>query len=125
MALGQAGATLSEMIRIQVLASISLTLPRMWLWALSSVCVCVFVCILCTSMLVCYFWGPHLSNQQEMENYCLWFATQKTHAEVREFGDAALLPAEGLTVRTAAVLDIHITLHQRLTRVRNNQFSAM
>lgn len=37
--LTHAGASLSKMIRIQLLASISLTLPRMWLWFFEK---CVF-----------------------------------------------------------------------------------
>lgn len=67
-ALTHAGDTLTKMIRIQLLASISLTLPRMWLW-LPEECVCAQHfkpargCATFGSLACCL----HL-NPQEMEN---------------------------------------------------------
>lgn len=63
-----------KMIRIQLLASISLTLPRMWLWLLEVyICVCLYVC---AQHFIPAWWCAtfgsfacclHL-NPQEMEN---------------------------------------------------------
>lgn len=82
----QAGATLTKMIRIQLLASISLTLPRMWLWLREVKCVCT---ILYTGMLVCYFWEPCLLLTFKPTGNGKWFAILKTHAEVRQLVDTA------------------------------------
>lgn len=66
--LTHAGDTLTKMIRIRLLASISLTLPRMWLW-LPEECVCAQHfkpargCATFGSLACCL----HL-NPQEMEN---------------------------------------------------------
>lgn len=87
-ALTQAGAILSKMIRIQLLASISLTLPRMWLW-LQEVCVCV-----CAQHFIPAQWCATFGNLACLLTFKptgngKWFAILETHAEVRQIEDAA------------------------------------
>lgn len=78
--LTHAGTTLEMMIRIQLLASNSLTLPRKWLWLWE----------VYNSMVVCYFWEPCLLLTLKPTGNGKWFAILETHAEVSQFEDAAI-----------------------------------
>lgn len=87
---------LSKMIRIQLLASISLTLPRMWLW-LREVCVRRACARQHQRGGVCYFWEPCLVLTFKATGNGKWFAILETHAEVRRFWRRrSFLAARGL-----------------------------
>lgn len=67
------------------LASISLTLPRMWLWLCVYMCVCLYVCVqhFIPTVVVHYFWELCSLLTFKATGNGKWFAILETHAEVR------------------------------------------